>query len=63
VHPITAETGELAGRIAAECSRHGDVVPLGDLMIGCCALELGYGVATRNERHFRKIPGLELIQL
>jgi len=63
VHPITVDTAELVGRINAECSRHGDVVPLDDLLIGCCALELGYAVATRNDRHFRKIPGLELIQL
>lgn len=34
---------------------------LDDLLIGACALERGYAVATRNQRHFQKIPGLKLI--
>jgi predicted nucleic acid-binding protein len=34
---------------------------LDDLLIGACALERGYAIATRNQRHFRKIPGLKLI--
>ena len=25
-----------------------------------CALERGYALATRNERHFKKIPGLQV---
>ena len=31
---------------------------VGDLLIGATALELGYGVATHNVRHFRLIPSL-----
>jgi predicted nucleic acid-binding protein len=34
---------------------------LDDLLIGACALERGYAIATRNQRHFQKIPGLKLI--
>jgi tRNA(fMet)-specific endonuclease VapC len=63
VYPITAETAELVGKINAESSQHGITVPFDDLLIGACALERGYAIATRNERHFKKIPGLELISV
>jgi predicted nucleic acid-binding protein len=63
VYPITAETAELVGKINAESSQRGITIPFDDLLIGACALERGYSIATRNERHFRKIPGLSLIQL
>jgi predicted nucleic acid-binding protein len=63
VYPITGETAELVGKIGAESSRKGITIPFDDLLIGACALERGYCVATRNERHFRKIHGLNLIQL
>lgn len=38
-------------------------LPLGDLMIGACALELGYAVGTGNLRDFNRIPGLKLVAL
>jgi predicted nucleic acid-binding protein len=63
VYPITGETAELVGKINAESSQKGITIPFDDLLIGACALERGYSVATRNERHFRKVPGLNLIQL
>lgn len=63
VYPITGETAELVGKINAESSQKGITIPFDDLLIGACALERGYSIATRNERHFRKIPGLNLIQL
>lgn len=31
-----------------------------DLLIGSTALVLGYRLVTNNERHFRRIPGLEV---
>jgi len=63
IYPITGETAELVGRISAELSQKGVIIPFDDLLIGACALERGYAIATRNERHFRKIPGLELMSL
>ncbi|HEV2444270.1 MAG TPA: PIN domain-containing protein [Candidatus Sulfopaludibacter sp.] len=63
VYPITADTGELVGKIQAESARQGITIPCDDLLIGACALERGYAIATRNERHFRKIPGLEVLPL
>jgi predicted nucleic acid-binding protein len=38
-------------------------LPLSDLLIGATALELGYGVATGNLRHFEMIPGLTVVRL
>ncbi|MBV8811591.1 MAG: hypothetical protein JO033_23230 [Acidobacteriaceae bacterium] len=59
VHPITAETAELVGKINAESVQRGVIIPFDDLLIGACALERGYSIATRNQPHFRKIPGLQ----
>jgi hypothetical protein len=37
--------------------------PSVDLFIGATALEHGYSIATVNLRHFRLIPGLNVLQL
>jgi predicted nucleic acid-binding protein len=63
VYPITEDTAELVGRIGAESAIAGLTIPFDDLLIGVCALERGYAVATRNPRHFQMIPGLKLIPL
>lgn len=61
IHPITADTAEVAGKIHAESAQQGITIPFDDLLIGACALERGFAIATRNQRHFQKIPGLKLI--
>src|SRR5688500_11574143 len=63
VYPITGETAGLVGKINAELSQKGVTIPFDDLLIGACALERGYAVATRNPRHFRMSPGLNVIEL
>ena len=63
VYPITDSTAELVGKIGAESSTRGVIIPFDDLLIGACALERGYAVATRNFRHFEKIRDLSLISL
>lgn len=63
VYPITDNTAELVGKISGESLAKGIVIPFDDLLIGACALERGYAVATRNQRHFQKIPGLALVEL
>lgn len=63
VYPITDSTAELVGKIGAESSATGVTIPFDDLLIGACALERGYAVATRNLRHFQKIEGLNLISV
>jgi predicted nucleic acid-binding protein len=52
VYPITGETAELVGKLNAESLQKGITIPFDDLLIGVCALERGYAIATRNMRHF-----------
>lgn len=63
VHPVTEATAEIVARIGGEQAAKGHNLPLGDLIIGACALELGYAVATSNVRDFSRIPGLSIVRL
>jgi predicted nucleic acid-binding protein len=63
VYPVTDVTCELVGRIGGESAARGVIIPFDDLLIGACALERGYAIATRNPRHFGKIPDLTVIPL
>jgi predicted nucleic acid-binding protein len=62
-HPITTSLALRAGQLDGESQARGTRLPLSDLLIGVTALELGYGVATANVRHFRLIPGLSVVQM
>jgi predicted nucleic acid-binding protein len=55
------ESAEIAAQIDAEQKAQGIVIPFADLLIGATALSLGFSVLTTNLRHFRLIPGLEVI--
>jgi len=63
IHPITEVTAEIIARISGEEAAKGINLPLGDLIVGACALELGYSVATGNLRDFGRIPGLRIVLL
>jgi hypothetical protein len=63
VEPFTKEMGQLAAKIDADAKRTGLVIPFEDLLIGVTALHFGYGIGTRNLRHFRMIPNLNVIAL
>ena len=63
VYPITTELARKAGRIDAEQQEKGICIAFQDLLIGVSALELGYAVGTANLRHFRMIPGLNVVPL
>lgn len=63
IYPLTEATAEIIARIGGEQAAQGINLPLGDLMIGACALELGYTIGTANARDFSRIPGLQLISL
>jgi len=62
VHPVTESTAEIVARIGAEQAAKGIKLPLA-LIIGACALELGYAIATANVRDFNRIPGLTVVSL
>jgi predicted nucleic acid-binding protein len=41
IHAVTEATAEIVARIGGEQAARGVSLPLGDLIIGACALELG----------------------
>jgi predicted nucleic acid-binding protein len=61
VYPYTEEAALLAGRIDGEQTARGILIPFPDLLIGATALSLGFSVLTNNLRHFKLIPGLDVI--
>jgi predicted nucleic acid-binding protein len=63
LHPISVAVALRAGQIDGENSAKGIHLALADLLIGVTALDLGYRVATGNARHFRFVPGLEIVSL
>ena len=63
IHPMTEATAEIVARIGGEQASRGVNLPLGDLIIGASALELGYAVGTSNVRDFARIPDLRVVHL
>lgn len=63
IHPVAEATAEIIARVGAEQAAKGITLPLADLIIGACALELGYSIGTSNVRDFNRIPGLNVIHL
>jgi tRNA(fMet)-specific endonuclease VapC len=63
IYPVTEATAEIVARIGGEQAAKGITLTLGDLMIGACALELGYSIGTSNQRDFNRIPGLNVISI
>jgi predicted nucleic acid-binding protein len=61
VHPITIETARLAGRIEGGLAAQGVNIAFEGLLIASTALQLGFGVATGNVRHFETVPGLTVV--
>jgi predicted nucleic acid-binding protein len=50
IHPVTEAMAEIIARVGAEQAAKGITIPMADLIIGACALELGYSVGTSNVR-------------
>jgi len=63
IQPVTVPIALRAGQIDGQSQAKGVRIPLSDLLIGASALQLGYGVGTANLRHFKMIPGLDVIAL
>ena len=63
IHSVTYRTAWLIGQIEGQEAAKGNILPFNDLMIAASAMEQGYAVLTENLRHFRKIPGLTVVQL
>ena len=63
VEPFTREMAVLAAKIDADTKKVGIAIATADLLIGVTALHYGYGIGTRNVRHFGTIPGLNVLSL
>jgi tRNA(fMet)-specific endonuclease VapC len=63
VYPLSIDVARLVGKLDAEQQKSGIVIPFADLLIGATALSLGFSVLTLDPRHFRRVPGLSVIQL
>jgi len=59
---ISPKSAEIAGRMYAELEEKGQPIGLRDALIGAISLTRGYPIVTGNVEHFRRIPGLSLIQ-
>ena len=61
--PMRSAGPEIIAKIDGKQTAFSFNLPLGEMMIGACALELGCAVATSNARDFERIPDLKLISL
>jgi tRNA(fMet)-specific endonuclease VapC len=57
--PFDASAARRYGEIRAELERRGTPIGDADVRIAAIALSRGLKVVTGNERHFRRVPGLE----
>jgi tRNA(fMet)-specific endonuclease VapC len=62
-HDLTPTLAEVVGRIEGQQAAIGNVIAFEDLVIGCTALSLGFGVLTSNPKHFALIPSLSVLTL
>lgn len=58
---VTRAVMDSFGEIKAQLSMAGTTVDDFDLLIGCTALTLNYAVVTNNTKHYKKIPGLKVL--
>jgi tRNA(fMet)-specific endonuclease VapC len=59
--PITEPVARVHAEIWAQLARRGSAIGSHDLWIGATALTYGLGVATRNARDFKRVPGLRVV--
>lgn len=62
VYPVTIETAKIGGRIEGDQAARGVNIAFEDLLIAATAVQLGFGVATSNVRHFEVVPGLAVVR-
>lgn len=59
---FTPEDSELAGKIFASLEKEGRPIGFRDVFIAATAMTRGSVLATRNRKHFERIPGFRLIE-
>jgi tRNA(fMet)-specific endonuclease VapC len=58
---LSVKAAERAGEVLAQAQKSGHPFEIRDLLIGCIAREEGLSLLTHNVKHFRKIPGLTVV--
>ncbi len=61
IYPIIVEIARTVGRIEGQQATFGFILAFEDLAIGVTALQLGFEIVTLNEKDFRHIPGLRIV--
>lgn len=61
VIPFDKECSEMAIEIYLDLRKRNKLIDLADLLIGATALAHGYQFSTLNEKHFKRIKGIDLI--
>ena len=56
------ETALVYGRVARELRSQGGLIGTNDLWIGCSAIRHDLPLLTANSMHFRRIPGLDVLE-
>jgi tRNA(fMet)-specific endonuclease VapC len=58
---LSMKAAERAGEVLVQVQKSGHAIEIRDLLIGCIAREEGLSILTYNVKHFRKIPGLTVL--
>jgi tRNA(fMet)-specific endonuclease VapC len=58
---LSVKAAERAAEVLAQAQESGQAIEIRDLLIGCIAREEGLSILTHNVKHFRKIPGLTVL--
>jgi tRNA(fMet)-specific endonuclease VapC len=58
--PVGEEIAEIFGREKVRLEKEGTPLDDFDLVIGCCALAHNLTLVTNNEKHFKRIEGLQV---
>ena len=61
VLPLTDAAVTKAAEIYARLMGRGELIPDADILIAASALSFGLGVVTNNEKHFRRVEGLRVV--
>ena len=58
---LDVESAVIAAKIDAGLIEAGNIIGFADVLISAIAQQHGEALVTRNKKHFRRIPGLEVI--
>ena len=59
--PLTSKAAQKAGHLYAQLEQQGQPIGLRDTLIAAIAMTREFSVATRNQGHFKRISGVEII--